>query len=48
MTIHNSNQKEQHTLAAGLLREKVADQITLGRFESRGVDSYYAEIILEM
>ncbi len=47
MTIHNSNQKELHTLAAGLLREKVADQIILGSLKSRGVDAYYAEIILE-
>ncbi len=47
MTIHNSNQKELHELAAGLLKEKVADEIILGSLKSRGVDSYYAEIILQ-
>ncbi len=47
MTIHNSNQKELHRLAAGLLKEKVADEIILGSLMSRGVDSYYAQIILD-
>ena len=47
MTIYNSNQKKLHTLAARLLQEKLADEIIIETLKSRGLDTYYAEMVLE-
>jgi hypothetical protein len=47
MTTDESNQKELHDLAASMLKEKHSDQAIIGSLESRGLDFYYAEIVLE-
>jgi hypothetical protein len=47
MTIYNSNQKELHAIAAGLLKEKQSDENIIETLKNRGVDSYYAQMVLE-
>ena len=47
MTIYNSNQKELRAIDARLLKEKQSDENIVETLKGRGVDSYYAQMVLE-
>ena len=44
---NHSHQEELHRIAADMLKAKISDKTIIANFYRRGLDAYYAEMILE-